>query len=94
MSSAKQKKENGSRAIPADIAKMSFEEAYAALKTATDRLEGEEIDLESTLAEYGRASALARHCMKLLDSAEERIKVLTDDGGVIKLEPFQAGEAD
>jgi exodeoxyribonuclease VII small subunit len=92
MSSGKQKKEN--EAIPKDIEKMSFEEAYAALKTATDRLEGEEIDLESTLAEYARASALAHHCMKLLDAAEDRIKVLTDEGGVIKLEPFQSGGAD
>jgi exodeoxyribonuclease VII small subunit len=70
--------------VPEDIAKLKFEEAYAALKAATDRLEGDEIDLESTLAEYARASALAKHCARLLDSAEERIRVLVENEGEIQ----------
>ena len=88
----KAKKETG--AIPEEIAKMTFEESYAALKAATDRLEGEEIDLESTLAEYARASALARHCAKLLDKAEERIRVLTESEGVVQLTPMLPEEPD
>lgn len=74
--------------IPDDIKKMSFEEAYAQLRAATERLEGDEIDLETTLQEYARASALARHCAKLLDAAEERIKVLTENDGVVLLTPM------
>lgn len=87
-------KEKEPEPIPDDIAKMSFEEAYSALKSATDRLEGEEIDLEATLAEYARASALARHCANLLTKAEERIRVLTESEGVIRLTSLDTDEGD
>ena len=71
--------------IPDDIEKMSFEDAYNALKEATDRLESEEVDLEATLVEYARASALARHCAALLEDAEERVRVLVESEGIISL---------
>ncbi len=74
-----------SESIPKAIAKMSFEKAFTELKSATDRLEAEEIDLESTLKEYSRASALARHCANLLDEAEGRVKVLIESEGVMQL---------
>lgn len=80
--------------IPDEISTMSFEEAYAALKDATERLEGEEIDLESTLDEYSRASALAQHCANLLDSAEKRVSVLTESEGVIQLTSLDTEETD
>jgi exodeoxyribonuclease VII small subunit len=75
---------------PQEISKMTFEEAYAELKSVTEHLEGEEIDLENTLVQYQRASELARHCVKLLDSAEERIKVLTECDGVIQATTFES----
>jgi exodeoxyribonuclease VII small subunit len=81
-------------AIPKDIQKMSFEKAYAALKAATDRLEAEEVDLETTLKEYARASALARHCANLLDDAEKRVQVLIESEGVIQLTPLDTEPSD
>ncbi len=80
--------------IPKDIARMSFEEAYSALKEATERLEAEEVDLEETLREYTRASALARHCANLLDDAEDRVRVLIESEGVIQLAGLDTGESD
>jgi exodeoxyribonuclease VII small subunit len=77
-----------------EISKMTFEEAYAALKSATEHLEGEEIDLESTLGEYAAASALVQHCIKLLDAAEERIRVLTESDGIVQAKPMQGSESD
>jgi len=71
--------------IPDDIKKMSFEDAYNALKESTDRLESEEVDLEATLIEYTRASALARRCTELLEDAEKRVKVLVESEGIISL---------
>ena len=71
--------------IPDDIKKMSFEEAYTALKESTDRLESEEVDLEATLLEYTRTSALARRCAELLEDAEKRVKVLVESEGIISL---------
>ena len=80
--------------IPADISKMSFEKAFAALKEATDRLEAEEVDLESTLKEYARASALARHCAALLDQAEDRVRILIENEGVIQLTALDSDETE
>jgi exodeoxyribonuclease VII small subunit len=77
--------DNKSDSIQKVIAKLSFEKAFAELKSATERLETEEIDLESTLKEYSRASALARHCANLLDEAEGRVKVLIESEGVMQL---------
>jgi exodeoxyribonuclease VII small subunit len=84
--------DNKSESIPKDIAKMSFEKAFAELKKSTDRLEAEEVDLEATLKEYARASALARHCASLLDEAEERVKVLIESEGVMELEDIDTDE--
>jgi len=74
--------------IPAEIAKLSYEDAYAQLRSVTEKLENEEVDLESMLKEYSRASALARHCANLLSDAEERIRVLIEKEGEIVLEPL------
>lgn len=79
------KKKDKLSEIPDDIKSMSFEEAYNALKDATDRLEAEEVDLEATLIEYTRASALARRCASLLDDAERRVRVLVESEGIISL---------
>lgn len=78
--------------IPDDIKKLTFEEAYQALKEATDFLEAEEVNLEESLKEYLRASLLARHCAALLDEAEGRIKVLTESEGVMQLTDLESVE--
>ncbi len=88
------KKKKNTAEIPEDIGKMSFEEAFSALKAATDRLEAEEVDLESTLVEYARASALALHCANLLDDAEKRIRVLIESEGVIELTDLDTEEVE
>jgi exodeoxyribonuclease VII small subunit len=79
--------------IPDDIKKLSFEEAYQALKEATDLLETEEASLEASLKEYSRASLLARHCANLLDKAENRIKVLIESEGVMQLTSLEFDES-
>ncbi len=78
-------KSKKARDIPDDIKKMSFEEAYQALREATDFLEVEEVDLEKSLLEYSRASVLARHCANLLDEAEDRVRILVESEGVMEL---------
>lgn len=73
-----------------EIAKLSFEEAYELLKDATERLENDEVDLEAMLAEYAKASALAKHCGNLLEDAEKRIRVLIESEGEIVLSDFDS----
>jgi len=91
---ATKKKKKSATEIPDEIKKMSFEEAYTALRDATDRLEAEEVDLEATLIEYARASALARHCANLLDGAEDRVKVLIESEGIISLSELDSDEVE
>jgi exodeoxyribonuclease VII small subunit len=79
--------------IPDDIRKLTFEEAYAALKEATDFLEGEEVNLEESLKVYSRASLLAKHCANLLGKAEDRIKVLIESEGVMQLTGLESDES-
>ncbi len=62
-----------------------FETSLAALETLVERMESGELTLEESLKEFERGMALTRECQKMLDEAEQRVRILTDDG---RLEPF------
>ena len=53
---------------------MSWEQAMAELETINERIEGGEIGLEESLAEYRRGVALAARCHTLLDAAEQELR--------------------
>jgi len=59
--------------IPADIAKLSFEEALAELEGIVRQLEEGKGKLEDSIKAYARGAALKRHCEGKL--AEARAKV-------------------
>ncbi len=62
-----------------------FETSLAALETLVERMESGELTLEESLKEFEHGMALTRECQKLLDEAEQRVRVLTARG---TLEPF------
>lgn len=70
--------------IPADIAKLSFEEALAELEDIVQRLEAGDVSLEDSIEIYTRGALLKRHCEAKLRAAEEKIEkvVLSPDGSV------------
>lgn len=70
--------------IPADILKMSFEEALAALEEIVGKLEGGEVSLEESIDIYTRGTHLRRHCEEKLRLAQERVDKIVPggDGGV------------
>ena len=70
--------------IPADIKKLSFEEALDQLEAIVDQLERGDVALEESLDIYARGAALKAHCAQKLKSAEERIEkiIVADDGSV------------
>lgn len=80
---AKEKPEDDTP-IPADIAKLSFEEALAELEDIVQRLEAGNVSLEDSIEIYTRGALLKRHCETKLRAAEERIEkvVLSPDGSV------------
>ncbi len=63
-----------------EIEGLKFEEALERLEGIVEKLESEEVDLEGSLNLYDEAKILGEHCTKLLDEAEERVKVVGDDG--------------
>ncbi|WP_341911898.1 exodeoxyribonuclease VII small subunit [Ferrovibrio terrae] len=77
--------------IPPDIAAMSFEAALKALDEIVAKLESGRVDLEDSIALYGRGALLKRHCEAKLKAAEEKIeKIVVGGDGQASTQPFKA----
>jgi exodeoxyribonuclease VII small subunit len=70
----------------------SFESALAELQQIVSALEAGTLGLEDSLKQFERGSALLRHCYGLLESAEQRIEILTGRTaeGELQTAPFDA----
>jgi exodeoxyribonuclease VII small subunit len=74
--------------LPADIAKMNFEDALAELEQIVRRLEGGSGKLDEAIASYERGAQLKRHCEAKLREAQARVdKIVVAADGTIKAEP-------
>ncbi len=62
-----------------EIQKMDFETAFTALQDNVAMLEGEELPLEKALEVYERGQLLARRCAELLETAELKLRQLSQD---------------
>ena len=60
--------------LPDDIKAMSFEDALRALEAIVHQLETGEVELEQSIAIYGRGNQLKRHCEAKLKTAQARIE--------------------
>ncbi|WP_020592639.1 exodeoxyribonuclease VII small subunit [Kiloniella laminariae] len=79
-----------SKTSPADIKKMSFEEALAELKTIVGRLEQGEGKLDEAIEAYDRGAKLKAHCESKLREAQEKIEKITmGPDGEPRTEPFE-----
>ncbi len=70
------------------IEEMSFEQAMTELDTIVLEMERGEIPLETSLKQFERGVALARHTQKLLQDAEQKVKILTQKEGEESLTAF------
>jgi exodeoxyribonuclease VII small subunit len=76
------------KALPADIAKLSFEEALAELETIVRQLEEGKGKLEEAIKAYARGAALKRHCEAKLAEARARVdKIVLGPEGPTGLTP-------
>ena len=66
-----------------DLAEMSFEQVFEALKEAVNQLEGGDLPLDQSLEAFERGMRLAQRCSEYLDQAELRVRELqgADEGG-------------
>jgi len=60
--------------------KIDFEGSVAELEATITRMEKGEMSLEEALQSFEEGVRLSRECQKLLVSAEQRVKLLTEDG--------------
>lgn len=65
--------------VPADIAKLSFEEALAELETIVRELETGNSDLDQAIGAYQRGAALKQHCENKLREAQAKVDKITFD---------------
>ena len=63
----------------ADQAAPNFEQALEELEGLVEAMESEELPLEQLVANYEKGSKLLAHCQTVLESARERIELITLD---------------
>ena len=61
-----------------EIEKLSFEEALGQLSELVEKLESGKLPLEESVAAFESGVQLSRRCEALLDHAEQRLQILTD----------------
>ena len=65
-----------------------FEKQISELEKIVAEMEHGEMTLEESLQAYERGVKLTRECQAALDSAQQRIDVLTEKNGMMVEEPF------
>lgn len=68
---------------------MNFEESVTELEEIVKKLELGELTLEDALKQFERGIALARISSAKLQSAEQQVQILLEQGGEQVLTPFQ-----
>ena len=68
------------------VENLSYEEAFEELGKIVADLENEVGNLDTTIELFERGQLLAKHCSALLNSAELKVQVLTEDGEIRDLE--------
>ena len=72
-----------------------FEQALSRLEEIVDNLEEGELPLDEALKRFEEGIGLSRFCSKKLDEAQQKVEILlTDEGGLIKPQPFKASTAE
>jgi exodeoxyribonuclease VII small subunit len=69
--------------------KKSFEEAFSSLEDIVKKMESGELSLDESLGAFEEAIKLVKFCNSELESAEQKVSILTEGtDGVITDEPF------
>ena len=68
---------------------VDFEASLEELEGLVERMEEGELSLEESLKTYERGIALSRACQKSLDTAEQRIQILSEKDGAGEPRDFQ-----
>ena len=72
----------------------SFEEAMERLETLVSQMESGSLSIEASLSSFEEGIRLTRQCQKILQNAEQKVQLLTEEKGEIIAKPFHENEAD
>lgn len=62
----------------------TFEESLEQIRTLVDQLEGGELSLEDSIDKFREGSALLEHARKLINEAEMRVRVLSEEAAELE----------
>ncbi len=82
-------KKNAQRASNKQI---DFEKKLRELELLVERLEQGELSLEESLQDFERGIALSRECQMALNTAEQKVEILTKNADKETIEPYDADE--
>ena len=72
---------------------MKFEEALSKLEEAVRLLEGGKLTLDESIEKYEDALKYVRVCNEMLEKAEQKVRILTEDqDGTVSDRPFTQDE--
>jgi len=60
--------------------KQTFEDQLSSLENIVENLENGDLPLEDSLAQFEKGVKLTRDCQKLLDKAQQKVAILSQDG--------------
>jgi len=64
------------------IESLNFESAMSELEDLVTKIEAGNLSLEESLKEFEKGITLSRVCQKALTNAEQRVKILSENGEV------------
>ena len=77
--------------LPADIRKLSFEDALEQLEGIVSELETGQGKLDEAIKAYERGALLKRHCEAKLKQAQAKIdRIVEAADGALETEPFES----
>lgn len=85
---AKKKSESPADTAPVadDLSEVTFEAALVELESLVEQMETGELSLDESLKAFERGVKLTRHCQAALETAELKVKVLTESGALEELD--------
>lgn len=66
----------------------NFEQSLQSLEKIVDAMEQGELSLEEALSSFEKGIKLVRDCEEKLKSAEQRVRILSQSGDDMTLQPF------
>lgn len=72
----------------ADPPSKGFEDLLTELESLVDALEQGKLTLEQSLARFERGIELTRTCRQVLDAAEQKVRILTNEAADATPEPY------